>query len=168
MQGISSPGASTQRPASWPSLIHEQSEAYNLSTMAESLFSTFPMLDAAIVNAVAEQFVSPSGQVDILEARRALEMMLPPGIHPCTPEALPDSICIVDPMQPLPYGHPNMSPPSTTFSTHVHRSAMRCLDVHIFCSSPDLFLTRRTVSREPCGRHGVVHQFQKLCGDTGR
>lgn len=123
--------------------------------MAEPLFRAFPMLDAAIVNAVAEQFASSSGQVDVREARRALEMMLPPGIQPSTPETqeLPDSICVVDPMQPLPYGHSNMSPPGTTFSRHIPRSVMCYLQTYCWYWCRLLSSTENHVpARLPDGR----------------
>eukprot|EP00892_Ulva_mutabilis_P009567 jgi/Ulvmu1/6983/UM033_0041.1 len=69
--------------------------------MADQLFDRFPMLDAAIVNAVAESFASASGQVDIAQATRALETMLPDEYKRQARDAqeLPDSICVVDPMQ---------------------------------------------------------------------
>lgn len=69
--------------------------------MAEELFSRFPMLDAAIVNAVAESFASSSGQVDVLQASRALEKMLPADYRYQTGSSreLPEAISVVDPMQ---------------------------------------------------------------------
>lgn len=84
--------------------------------MTDQLFAKFPMLDAAIVNAVIEQFAAASGQIDIGQASRALELMLPPGYqtHKPSPHELPDSICVMDPMQTTPYGHSDRSAPGAT------------------------------------------------------